>query len=277
MHDPHFENTMEKATTMNILPSLMFGVVLGATCPADARERIRINFDWRFAHNEQSGPEQVSYDDSAWQTVHLPHDASIYGPFVKDELNGARNNGFRPRRIGWYRKRLSIPQDLMGKRVYLHFEGIFVAAHIWVNGQKVGRHANGYLDSYWDVTNLVRTGDNLIAVRYDNRNRNTSRWYSGEGIYRNVWLTVMDGLHVQFWGGVYITTPQITARRALVAVRTRVKNDTDAEQKVTGRVQPPRMNSRVEFTFGDTGKRAHSHWRPAAEPGNTIVKGNPGP
>lgn len=188
------------------------------------REKELINFDWKFTFGDVKEATNLNFDDSKWQTVQLPHDASIYGPFVKDSLGGNAVNGYRPRRIGWYRKHISIDPKQIGKKIYIDFEGVYRASEVWVNGTHCGTFLNGYLDFQYDISKLVVAGENVIAVRYDNRDTKTSRWYTGEGITRNVYLHFLEPVHVDRYG-TYITTPKITPDMAKVVIETNVKND----------------------------------------------------
>lgn len=187
-----------------------------------SREKFRINFDWRFTLGDQQNAQNPKFDDSKWQTVQLPHDASIYGPFVKNN-GGDAINGYRPKNIGWYRKHLSIDKKQLGKQLILEFEGVYRASDVWVNGVHCGTFLNGNLDFQYDISRLVTEGDNVIAVRYDNRQK-TSRWYTGEGIYRDVYLHVLEPVHVDRYG-TYVTTPKISKESAKVVIETSVKSD----------------------------------------------------
>ena len=156
--------------------------VFSASVPSLAgqeRHTELFNFDWRFCRGELPGAESVGYDDSGWELVQLPHDASIYGPFVRDTLGGDRANGYRPRTRGWYRKHFTVDSLVRGRRYILEFEGVYRAARLWVNGEYQGQWLNGYLDFERDITSALRPGDNLVAVHYDNRYRESSRWYTG--------------------------------------------------------------------------------------------------
>lgn len=206
--------------------SLITALILTALfIPAMAQRHLeRINFDWKFSHGEFQGAEQPAYDDSKWKTVHLPHDASISGPFVKDSLNSDRKNGFLPRLKGWYRKNLTIERNIEGKKVFLEFEGVYRDARVFVNGKEKAHQLNGFMNFLVDITDVVRQGDNLIAVSYDNTDMESSRWYNGEGIYRDVWLLITDPTRVNY-NGVYITTPYISAEKATAHIETEVIND----------------------------------------------------
>ena len=118
---------------------LLLGLLLALPVARGGERRSELlNFDWRFRLGEQSGAERPGYDDRGWETVQLPHDASIYGPFVRDTLGGDRANGYRPRNVGWYRKHLTVARKPAGRRFPLEFEGVYRAAEVWVNGRSMG-------------------------------------------------------------------------------------------------------------------------------------------
>lgn len=192
--------------------------------PLLGREKILINFDWKYKVGDHAKAELRDFNDTDWQHINLPHDASIYGPFVKDTLGGKANNGYRPRNIGWYRKFINIDQKHIGKKIYIEFEGVYRASDVWINGNHCGTFLNGYLDFQYDITNFLVEGKNLIAVRYDNTYQESSRWYTGEGINRNVYLHILEQVHVDRYG-TYITTPKITDDIAKVVIETKVKNN----------------------------------------------------
>lgn len=196
-----------------------------------ARHKELLNFDWKFIHKDITGAENPDFDDSEWQTVHLPHDASIYGPFVEDSLNADRKNGFLPRMKGWYRKELVLDSDFSGKKVFLEFEGIYRDAHVYVNGKHLAYQLNGYQGFFVDITNVLKK-ENTIAVSYDNTDMESSRWYNGEGIYRDVWLITMAPVHVSHHG-TYVTTPAISSQKATVDIETEVINELDEVTEVT--------------------------------------------
>ena len=208
---------------MNKQRFVVFVMLFVLILKVDAREKILLNFDWKFQLNDQSRAMEPGFNDEKWQTVNLPHDASIYGPFVKDTLGGTKLNGYRPRHIGWYRKKFRINENTENKKVYLEFEGVYRESDVWVNGKHCGRFLNGYLDFQYDITDLLKSGDNVIAVRYDNTFEKSSRWYTGEGITRNVYLHILNKLHVGRYG-TYITTPKITEKYASASVETSVEN-----------------------------------------------------
>ena len=218
--------------------------------------------DWRFHRGDGPDWGEKAFNDSAWRRLDLPHDWSIedleagapavnavittadtapiwqpvkdapkrIGPFdggsnlllAASESAGGAATGHTVGGVGWYRKRFRLPQEAAGSRVELVFDGVYANADVWINGQHLGSHPNGYTPFAFDLTpHLDLAGDNLVAVRVTNLGRN-SRWYSGSGIYRHVRLNVTNALHFTLWG-VSVTTPTVSERSATVQVRARVE------------------------------------------------------
>jgi beta-galactosidase len=172
----------------------------------------------------------VEFNDSGWRKLNLPHDWGIEGPF-KQEYPG--ETGKLPWwGIGWYRNHLEVPASDQGKQIYLDVDGAMSHAKVWLNGQFVGGWPYGYASWRVDLTPFVKFGaDNVIAIRLDNP-RDSSRWYPGGGIYRNVWLVKTAPVHVAHWG-TYVTTPEISAKAATVKIRVNVDNETASDSAVT--------------------------------------------
>jgi len=184
---------------------------------------------WRFFRGGAQGAESPDFDDSRWRRVDLPHDWSIEdlpgtrSPFHPDAISQV-NGGFTTGGTGWYRKTFDVPAAHEGKRVVVEFEGVYMNAEVWLNGRRVGDHPYGYTSFWFDLTDKIKFGaPNVLAVKVRNEGEN-SRWYSGSGIYRHVWLKVLDPLHVAQWG-TYVTTPEVSPASAKVKVRTRVLNE----------------------------------------------------
>lgn len=175
---------------------------------------------------------QSGFDDSHWRSLNLPHDWGIEGPF-KQEYPG--ETGKLPWwGVGWYRKHLNVPASDAGQNIYLDVDGAMAYATVWVNGQFVGGWPYGYASWRVELTPFLKFGaDNVIAIRLDNP-PNSSRWYPGGGIYRNVWLVKTAPVHVGHWG-TYVTTPDIKAGEATVKMQVRVENDTANDATVTVR------------------------------------------
>ena len=208
---------------------LVFGLAALAAGPAVAqRQRLSMDPGWRFTQGDPAGAEQPGFDDHAWRRLDLPHDWSIEGTPQRDAPGGGRM-GYFPSGIGWYRKAFRMPAGSRRNQAWLEFDGVYMNSDVWMNGHLLGRRPYGYSSFAYDITGYVVPGVNVVAVRVDNSVQPNSRWYSGSGIYRHVWLTVVDRLHVGDWG-TYVTTPTADSTRADVAVRTRLENDNAAER-----------------------------------------------
>jgi beta-galactosidase len=181
------------------------------------------DFDWKYHEGDLTNAQAVGFDDHDWQAVQLPHDASIGRVPVNEGGKSGRWNGFVPRSIGWYRKNFAVTNSLGRDRLAIDFEGVYRNAEVWLNGDYLGRWPNGFLDFSIDLTDHVRSGDNVLAVRYDNTFTNSSRWYMGEGIYRHVWLERLAPVHVEH-DGQFISTPEICSNSATVKFETEICN-----------------------------------------------------
>lgn len=158
----------------------------------------KINDGWKFTLNDSVGYQNASVSDNKWRNVNLPHDWSVEGQ-LSPSL--ASCTGFLPGGIGWYRKSLAVPADKKGEKVYLYFEGVYNRSEVYINGQLLGKRPNGYISFAYDATPYINYGgDNVIAVRVDHSQSTDSRWYTGSGIYRNVWVVYANPVHIAQWG-----------------------------------------------------------------------------
>ena len=177
----------------------------------------------------------ASFNDAGWRKVTLPHDWGIEGPFSQD-LSG--ETGKLPwSGVGWYRKHFSLGANEKRRRIFLQLDGAMAYSVVWLNGQFVGGWPYGYASYELDLTPYLKFGaDNVIAIRLENPPE-SSRWYPGAGLYRNVWLLKTPPLHVANWG-TYVTTPNISATAGTVDLKVAVKNDTAdvAKAKVLMRI-----------------------------------------
>ena len=173
-------------------------VFMGMT--AQARERQCFDQNWRFLLGDSTQMANLDYNDSWWRQLDVPHDWAIEGDFYVGNPSGA-GGGALPGGIGWYRKEFRIEKlELREKRFFIEFDGVYMNASVYVNGQLVGTRPYGYSSFEYDITPYVREGKNVVAVRVDNSDQPNSRWYSGCGIYRHVWLTKTAETHVAHWG-----------------------------------------------------------------------------
>lgn len=205
-----------------------------AASSVEGATRVKESFDanWSFIRDDVAGAEQVAFDDTKWRTLDVPHDWSIEGPFDSNNPSAAKG-AYLPTGIGWYRKSFTTPPSIVGKKVLVDFDGIYMNGEVWLNGQRLGKRPYGYLGVQYDLTkHLKAEGENVIAVRVDNSLQPSSRWYSGSGIYRHVWLSVVDRIRVGQWG-TQVTTPEVTDAKATVEIKTTLQNDFDKDAAVT--------------------------------------------
>lgn len=206
-----------------------------------ARNRERFERSWRFSKGDSRGAHSPAFDDSRWRTLDLPHDWSIEGPFDEKDPGGWCG-GYLPGGLAWYRKTFSLPAEYAGKRVLIEFDGVYMNATVWLNGHKVGNHVYGYTSFCLDLTPYLAfgKGKNVLAVRVDNSKRPNTRWYSGAGIYRHVWLTVTDKIHIAPWGAA-VSTPTASRASAIAVVETQVVNESgrDADIRLATEIVGP--------------------------------------
>lgn len=194
------------------------------------RERVALTSGWKFSLDENADASAPDFNDSGWRTLDIPHDWSIEGEFSKDNP-ASPGGGALPGGTGWYRKTFTVPETDKGKTIYVDFDGVYMNSSVWLNGQLLGTRPNGYISFRYDLTPYLNYGSepNVLVVKADNSRQPNSRWYSGSGIYRNVWLVKTNPIHVDNWG-TYVTTPEVSAKQAKVHMETAVRN-TAAQSK----------------------------------------------
>ena len=205
----------------NVVNFTFFFILLtgiSACTEEHVRTRISFNSGWKFFHGNDSLASEPLYDDTKWRTLSLPHDWSIEGEFDANNPSGPAG-GALPTGTGWYRKSFTVEKSKKDKRFYIDFDGIYRNSEVWINGHYLGKRANGYISFQYELTPYLRFGkeQNIIAVKVDNSLQPNSRWYTGSGIYRNVWLISTSQVHIGPWG-IFITTPQVNEQRAIVRV-----------------------------------------------------------
>ena len=185
-------------------------VMMGMT--VQARDRQCFDNDWRFILGDSAQMSKVEYNDSWWRKLDVPHDWAIEGDFYAGNPSGA-GGGALPGGIGWYRKHFMIEESnhkvqssKFKVQYFLEFDGVYMNSTVYVNGQKVGYRPYGYSSFEYDITPYLKEGENVVAVRVDNSDQPNSRWYSGCGIYRHVWLTKTHPVHVAHWGTNVVST-----------------------------------------------------------------------
>jgi beta-galactosidase len=215
------------------IPALLLFAVAAAAGAETIRLRESCDSDWRFFRGDAPRADQPAFDDTAWRKLNVPHDWSIEGPFAENEPTGGPG-GYLPTGVGWYRKKFTLSEAVQGRKVSVEFDGVYQHSDVWLNGQHLGRQPYGYTSFAYDLTPHLKLGGepNILAVRVDNSQQPNSRWYSGSGIFRHVWLTATDSVHVARWG-TYVTTPNVSAGAATVRIRTRLLNEEPAEFQAT--------------------------------------------
>ncbi|MRT91976.1 glycoside hydrolase family 2 TIM barrel-domain containing protein [Ancylomarina sp. 16SWW S1-10-2] len=215
-------------------------ISLFASCSVGKEEQERqieeVKTGWKFTKGEVENGEAVNFDDSKWETVRVPHDWAIYGPFdskndaqskkvvadgeKKRKLRLGRTAGLPYMGIGWYRKSFEVVENNADKKLNVEFDGAMSHAKVYLNGNFVGEWPYGYTSFSFDISKFSKVGENVLAVRLENKPQ-SSRWYPGAGLYRNVRLVYTNKAHVKHWG-TNITTPQVSEKMAEVKIKTTV-------------------------------------------------------
>lgn len=191
----------------------------------NAREIKKFTREWKFTLGDSENYKNPDFDDSGWRSLNVPHDWSIEGEFSRDNP-ASPGGGALPGGTGWYRKTFELPAADAEKMVFIDFDGVYQKSEVWINGQYLGMRPYGYSSFRYDLTPFLNFGGkNVLAVKVDNSEQPNSRWYSGSGIYRNVWLVKTGKVHVDHWG-TFVTTPEVSTQSATVKVETTIKNET---------------------------------------------------
>jgi beta-galactosidase len=219
---------------MKIIIPFLISILIVSNSQAQ-RTVINLEKNWKFSKGNFPAAINIDFNDTDWETVTVPHDWAIYGPFDKEvdkqviaivqnnekvatEKTG-RTGALPFIGVGWYRTEFSVPGYKQGKKVLLTFDGAMSEAQVFVNGKKVGERPYGYSYFYFDITSFLNSeGNNLLAVRLENQPQ-SSRWYPGAGIYRKVQIIVKNDISLEHWG-TFITTPYITDEVAKINVKT---------------------------------------------------------
>ncbi len=234
------------------------------------RRRERFDASWRFHLGDVADGQAPTLDDGAWRVLNLPHDWSIEGEFREDHPSGW-GGGYLPGGIGWYRKAFRLAEDDRGRSVSILFDGVYKNCDVYLNGQHLGFHPYGYTSFHYDLTPHLRYGDeeNVLAVRVDDSTQPDSRWFSGAGIYRHVWMIVTDPLHVPIWG-TFVRTHKMNDQVTRVDIVTQVRNDSAHEQRflLETRVLDPQGQVAAEHVPHAAAPR---DLRQSAAPGETVT------
>lgn len=216
---------------INIVLSLIF--ILSADLlsgQVSFGKAIKINDGWEFKNRDYEDEFKGKANIKEWRIIDLPHDWSVEGPYSP---NLASCTGYLPGGIGWYKKLLTIPAEDKGKQLYIYFGGVYCNSEVWINGQSLGKRPNGYVSFMYDLTPHIKYGsDNLITVKVDHSKYADSRWYTGSGIYRDVYLIKANPVHIDQWG-IHCYADRITDKQAYLNINTTVKNTTSSLVRVT--------------------------------------------
>ncbi|MGQ1891657.1 glycoside hydrolase family 2 TIM barrel-domain containing protein [Thermophagus sp. OGC60D27] len=236
------KNYMQKKRNKSfrsILPALFLLLVSVACNQQNQPARIETLFDngWKFQLGDVQGAQMPSFNDSAWRSLDLPHDWSIEnlpnqepgkvtGPFSKESI-GTTATGYTIGGTAWYRKTFTLDDDDRFSQTIINFDGVYMNSEVWVNGKLAGTHPYGYTAFQFDITEYLNPAGkpNVIAVKVKNEGKN-SRWYSGSGIYRHVWLIRKQPIHITH-NGIFVNTESISENEANVTVSATVENSTN--------------------------------------------------
>jgi beta-galactosidase len=233
---------------------LVFAILLSfvTSCKQVVKnEKIRtalFDDNWKFLKDNPAGAEDPAYNDSKWRTIDLPHDWSIedlpanqksdsvVGPFSMASI-GKMGTGYTIGGTAWYRKSFVIDKADEDKTAILQFDGIYMNSDVWINGKHVGNHPYGYTSFYYNITSYLNPAgqSNVVAIQVKNEGKN-ARWYSGSGIYRHTWLTLVNPVHIGIWG-VFVTTPVAKKESAEINITTTLVNSGTENREVTVQVQ----------------------------------------
>ncbi|MGZ3851954.1 MAG: glycoside hydrolase family 2 TIM barrel-domain containing protein [Flavisolibacter sp.] len=209
-----------------LLATLLFAFL---SLSAQHKTRVSFNDGWKFKLDSVESYSDASANDASWRTLNLPHDWSVEGKFDKNAPAGT-GGGALPGGLGWYRKTFTLPATQKDKATFIEFDGVYRNSEVFINGHSLGIRPYGYSSFQYDLTPYLKYGNdnNVIAVKVDNSKQPNSRWYSGSGIYRNVWLTALNKSHINNWG-TYITTPEVNSKEATVNIQTKVVTEGDSK------------------------------------------------
>ncbi|WP_372756076.1 glycoside hydrolase family 2 TIM barrel-domain containing protein [Labilibaculum sp.] len=209
---------------------LIFFIFQNVGLAQNSRVEKRFDFDWKFSRTDTSAALNSDYDDSDWKGVDVPHDWAFEEGISQDGAQ-RESGGYFGGGIGWYRKQFSVDSDMLTKRVQIEFDGVYMNSEIWINGHYLGKRPYGYISFGYELTPYLSLGANTIAVRVDNSHEPSARWYHPCGIYAPVKLVVTDFVRIARHG-IYITTPEVSASKANLAIQIALENSLDKEAEL---------------------------------------------
>ena len=213
-----------------IVALIIFNFINGNAQESTQRKQL-FDDNWKFYLGDAKGASDINFNDKDWRMLDLPHDWSIEGE-INPKNSMASEGAFLPGGIGWYRKMFVVPEAMKGKLISINFEGVYMNSEVFINGKSLGKRPYGYSDFVYEITPNINYGtQNIISVRVDNSMQTNSRWYTGSGIYRHVWLIATNPVHIANYG-ISVTTNDVSAAKANVEVKTLLKNETNQPQNV---------------------------------------------
>lgn len=224
---------MKKNLLLSVLLVLFFVLTTNLSAQTKTPRTQSFNKGWKFFLGDNSTAFSPLFNDVNWRVLDLPHDWSIELPFDKNSPTGNGGGALRGG-TGWYRKTFTMPSSAKNKFVAITFDGVYRNSEVWINGHYLGKRPYGFSSFQYELSPYLKFGNekNIIAVKVDNSEQPNSRWYSGSGIYRNVWLTVTDKIHIPY-NGTFITTPEVSRQSASVDLETKVDIPVNNKQAVS--------------------------------------------
>ncbi len=212
---------------VKIIFSVIFLLSVINQCKA---QKELFNDGWQFHKGDINNGWESNNDTVSWRNVQIPHDWSIEGPFSED---WASATAYLPAGIGWYKKTFSAPASWKSKKIFIYFDGIYKNSTVWLNGHYIGNRPNGFISFEYGLTKYLNYGGkNILKVKVDHSDFADSRWYTGSGIYRNVYLKVKAPVHITNWG-VEFSTSNVTASNADVLLKIATVNQSDKSQNLS--------------------------------------------
>lgn len=208
------------------------------------------NNDWDFHKGDIANGILAVESEKDWRKLNLPHDWSIEGPFSEE---WASATAYLPSGIAWYKKTFKMDRHWKGKQIQIYFDGVYKNSEVWINGHFLGKRPNGFIPFYYDLTPYLKSrGENTIAVKVDHREFADSRWYTGSGIYRNVYLIVQNPVHIGLWD-VAFSTPKVSKEAATVKVKVNVTSLAKEAENITVQVKMRPFNEAL-FSHNEISK-----------------------
>lgn len=217
---------------IKLLSIFLFSTFSALIGQMNMRSTASFNSNWKFFPGDNPDAKNVGFNDVGWVNLNLPHDWSIELPFDSTSPTGNGGGALRGG-TAWYRKTFEVPASSKQKQVFIDFDGVYMNSEVWINGHYLGIRPYGYSSFRYNLTPYLKFGkeSNTIAVKVDNSKQPNSRWYSGSGIYRNVWLVTSNNIFVEHWGS-FISTPQVSRQSASIRLDLQISNAAKNGQKI---------------------------------------------